>query len=53
MSHNENTSRNVINILSDFRNISTFAFGSCPSSYDSVVRMLIFQSFKNVISCGC
>ena len=41
MSHNKNTSRNVINILSDFRNISTYTCGSYPRSYDSVVLVLL------------
>ena len=48
MSHNENTG-----LKSDFRNISTFTFGSCPRSYDSVVRILHTSFKRGVICCGC
>ena len=39
MSHNtnrNNTSRNSKNLFSNFQNISTFTFGSCPSSLKRV-----------------
>ena len=35
MSYNENTSKNVRNIFSGFRNMSTFTSGFCPRSYDA------------------
>ena len=53
MSHNENTSRNVINILSDFQNISIFTLGSYPRSYDSEGACYYPFFKRGVICCGC